>query len=252
MKKRILALLLALALLCALTACGDSGEAATDSTGSETEATSDAETEEDASEQESADEAETETEADSGDDADSSEAADDESTESDDSDYVTTHLDDSTCEITDCYLTEAETIVVPETIGGRTVVGIGGYAFTELEAKEISLPDTLEYIGQAAFVSCENLETVNLGSGLKTIESLAFTNCNSLKSLTFPEGMETFEDTPFSLCESLVEVYIPDSVTNFGGVITYLDLCPNIVIVTPSGSAAEAKAIEDGLPVENP
>lgn len=244
MKKRnVLAIMLAL-LLFSLAGCSGGGNTA-DTTEQEVSSAAAEVSSADASagndSEENAETAETE----------ESVSADVETTGSD-ADFQVTYLDDGTCEICGCFLTDAESIVVPETIGGRTVTGIGGYAFSTLAAKEITLPDTVEYLSKAAFVACENLKTINMGSGLKTIDTLAINGCDSLTSLTFPDGMETMENCPFLNCGSLGDVYIPESVTSFGDMITLSDGCPNVVIVTPAGSAAEAKATENALPVRNP
>ncbi len=245
MKKRnALAIMLALLLLFSLAGCSGGGSAADTTEQEVSSAAAEASSADASAGNDSEENAETA-------EAKESVSADVETTGSD-ADFQVTYLDDGTCEISGCFLTDAESIVVPDTIGGRTVTGIGGYAFSTLAAKEITLPDTVEYLSEASFVSCESLETINLGSGLKTIASLAITSCDSLTSLTFPDGMETIETMAFLYCENLGEVYIPDSVTNFGDVITFLDACPNVVIVTPAGSAAEAKATENALPVRNP
>ena len=162
--------------------------------------------------------------------------------------FRTRSLGNGKCEIVGCSATK-KVIRVPETIYGETVVGIGSNAFSMLDAQKIILPDTVEYLAKYAFNTCEKLEEVDLGHGLKKTGLLSFNMCNELRSVTFPEGMEEKTKCCFAGCEKLGEVYIPASVTKFGNRIA---VCPNIVIVTAEGSAAEANALKYGIPVRNP
>ena len=166
-------------------------------------------------------------------------------------DFRTASLGDGRCEIVGCSST-ARVIQVPETLFGETVVGIGSNGFNCMEAEKIVLPDTVEYLADNAFNNCENLKEVDLGSGLKRTGLLSFNACNELRSVSFPEGMEEMTECCFGICEKLGEVYVPASVTKFGNKIASLAMCPEIVIVTPAGSAAEANAQEYGIPVRNP
>lgn len=167
------------------------------------------------------------------------------------SDFIIRSLGNGTCEIMGCSST-ARVIRVPETIYGETVVGVGSNAFAMLEAQKIILPDTVEYLEEYAFSLCENLEEIELGNGLKQTGLFAITGCNELRSVSFPEGMEEMTQSCFGACAKLGEVYIPESVTKFGNIIVSPSLCPNVVIVTPAGSAAEANALKYGIPVRNP
>ncbi len=99
---------------------------------------------------------------------------------------------------------------------------------------------------------CENLKTVEFGTGLKGIGMLAFNFCAKLETIAFPEGMESLGSCVFLGCNELGEVSIPGTVTMFDQVIANAATCPNMVIVTPAGSAAEAQAELDGIPVKNP
>ncbi len=165
-------------------------------------------------------------------------------------DFSIADLGDGTCEIISCHA-EVSIIDVPDTICGCTVVGIGQNAFSNLSATQINLPDTVEYIDSMAFSICENLETVDLGTGLKSTGELVFNYCDKLKSISFPVGMTTMEGFLLGQCNSLEDVFIPESVIEIPNGIADIAFCPNIVIITPAGSVAESVAIENGLPVQN-
>ncbi len=59
------------------------------------------------------------------------------------------------------YLGSAAQVTVPETLEGQPVVGIGPAAFAlNQTTEELTLPSTLEYIGDSAFLLCENLSRI--------------------------------------------------------------------------------------------
>lgn len=165
-------------------------------------------------------------------------------------DFLFEEVEAGKCEITAC-MYEGKVLKVPETLAGYQVVGIHRDGLAMLQAEEVILPDTVEYLDDYAFNTCENLKKVDLGTGLKRTGTHSFSYCHKLESLSFPEGMEQMNGVAFIVCEELGEVYIPASVTEITGGITSTSYCPNVVIVTPAGSAAEAAATESGLPVKN-
>lgn len=142
-------------------------------------------------------------------------------------------------------------IVVPETIGGKKVVGIGFGAFTEIGSVEaIVLPDSVERLGDGAFTGCENLKYVYLGTGLKCTGDATFNYCNALKEIDLPEGMTTMNGRIAGRCSGLEIITVPATVTEIKtGIISAHEF--EGVIRTPAGSEAEKYAMEHGLNVEN-
>lgn len=161
-------------------------------------------------------------------------------------------FDDGTCMITTYIGSCDTTLKVPETIKGHTVVGIGSTAIVNLGLKKVILPDTVTFIEDLALSNLYNVEEIYLGKSLKTIGRNVFNMDDNLKTLTFPDGMTTFENVAFGSCYDLKEIYIPASVTEFENGIIFTGLCPSAVIVTPAGSAVEAYALENDIPVKNP
>lgn len=153
--------------------------------------------------------------------------------------------------ITSCADKDSSVIVVPDTIGGQSVVAIGDYAFSEMTMQGVVLPDTVEKIGYASFILCADLKYIDLGSGLESINSMAFNDCHSLERIEFPEGMTTFYGVPLVSCESLADIVVPGSVTELPKGIVDVASCPNAVVITPAGSAVEADCIEYSVPYRN-
>lgn len=66
---------------------------------------------------------------------------------------------------------------------------IGDSTFTNLEVKELILPEGLQSIGRFAFEGCDDLEKVILPSTLKYIGGSAFSGDGKLKEVTLPESL---------------------------------------------------------------
>ncbi len=75
-------------------------------------------------------------------------------------------------------------IVIPPEHGGLPVTKIKNEAFYDKEKiKNVSIPDSVEEIGEQAFYWCLELENVSIGKGLKTIGTYAFGGCFKLSSM---------------------------------------------------------------------
>ncbi len=96
----------------------------------------------------------------------------------------------------------ASSITIPSEIEGLPVTSIGSSAFSSFQMKSVTLPDTLQEIGQYAFSYCSNLESVTFPDSLKRIEFQAFEDCSALSAVEFPDHLvetssNTFTGTPW-------------------------------------------------------
>ena len=104
---------------------------------------------------------------------------------------------------------------VPAEVDGLPVREIADDAFWGLSViTTVTLPDSIEVIGEYAFASCDDLRTIHLGSGLTTIKDEAFYSCVSLSSIDLPDSLTYIGKRAFMGCWSLGEVVIPDGVTS--------------------------------------
>lgn len=78
--------------------------------------------------------------------------------------------------------------------------------------EELSLPDSLETIGEGAFGDCPNLKSVVLPRDLRTVGDGAFVECNSLAEVTVPNDILAIARHAFDGCESLTTLHMPDSI----------------------------------------
>ncbi|MBR1814894.1 MAG: leucine-rich repeat protein [Lachnospiraceae bacterium] len=111
-------------------------------------------------------------------------------------------------------------IVIPEQHAGFPVKGILPSTFEDTnpdagEIHSVTLPDTMESIGEAAF-SGSRIEEVILPQTLKRIDDDCFSESNDLSHIELPYGLETIEACAFWQCESLEEIVIPETVKSIG------------------------------------
>ena len=73
-----------------------------------------------------------------------------------------------------------DTVVIPETITGKTVTGIAHQAFVGCQAKQVILPRSVERVAEGAFRDC-TLESVVLFDSIVEIHNDSFRDCRNLK-----------------------------------------------------------------------
>ena len=79
--------------------------------------------------------------------------------------------------------------------------------------KEITLPDTINQIGEYAFSNCPQLEKIEIPSNVTSIRNYAFANCNSLTEITLPKNINNLGNHVFDNC-TLTKATIPAKVLN--------------------------------------
>ena len=75
---------------------------------------------------------------------------------------------------------------------GNNVTGIGKYAFYGCSVASITVPNSVVTIGDYAFYGCNNLANITLGNSLLKIGSAAFWNnsgSSNLTSITIPDSV---------------------------------------------------------------
>ena len=94
-----------------------------------------------------------------------------------------------------------------------TVVRIMDNAFNFCSTlTTLTLPNSLESIGEFAFNNNTNLTNFSIPSTVTLIEKGAFANCQSITSLDIPDGIVEIKERTFFGCNSLTNLPIPESV----------------------------------------
>lgn len=136
-------------------------------------------------------------------------------------------------------------VVIPNSIDGFVVTAISMYAFSgRSDLASITIPSTIQSIGEDAFLECEGLKKVYASSiedwckidfsypdanplsrgadlyvdnklvtdvtipdGVKSIGKYAFCGYSSLKSISFPSSIRSIGESAFDSCFNLDKVY---------------------------------------------
>ena len=113
------------------------------------------------------------------------------------------------------YWGENSEVTIPE-----GVQSIGNSAFCDFcdcsSLTSLTLPSSLQSIGDCAFYGCESLTSLTLPSSLQSIGDCAFYYCSSLTSLTLPSSLQSIGDFAFRECESLTSLTLPSSLQSIG------------------------------------
>ena len=132
------------------------------------------------------------------------------------------------------YKGNAENIVIPDIIDGRTVVEISASAFESNNTvrsvaisanvlkimknafrncpllQSVSVPASVTSIGDYAFAGCVSLTSVSISSASTSIGSSAFEGCTALNSITIPSTKIGY--AAFRNCTALEKINLMDSV----------------------------------------
>ena len=94
---------------------------------------------------------------------------------------------------------------------------IGDRAFYGCKSlTSLTLPSSLQSIGDSAFWGCYSLTSLTLPSSLQSIGDSAFYGCYSLTSLTLPSSLQSIGDYAFNRCNSLTSLTLPSSLQSIG------------------------------------
>lgn len=136
------------------------------------------------------------------------------------------------------YRGTAKDVSIPD-----TVEIIGENAFEEnTNIESLVIPNSVKEIEAYAFWGCENLETVSLGSGLTEIGDYVFTNCKGLKKMTIPSTIKSIGIYSFADCVNMTDINIDPAVFNIHE--TAFDGCYKLMIHAEWGSYAYKYAEE--------
>ena len=109
-------------------------------------------------------------------------------------------------------------LVIPSTIDGYTVVGIGQEAFSELNFLEsVDIPNSVTSISEHAFYNCASLTSITIPDSVTSIGGAAFSGCTALTDLTIPDSVASIGSNAFYACTSLTSVTILGNVIFFSG-----------------------------------
>ena len=125
---------------------------------------------------------------------------------------------------------ETEELIIPNTIRGKIVVGIGVGAFSKKKMESVYLPETVRYIKGYAFRACTELKTVKLPEKLESLGRNTFGNCENIRSIVIPETVAEIPSACFVNCKCLSNVILNNGLAKIGASAFANTAIDNIVI----------------------
>jgi uncharacterized repeat protein (TIGR01451 family) len=105
------------------------------------------------------------------------------------------------------YSGKVEKIIIPDTVNT-----IGNYAFLNCYSlKDAKFPQELEIIGTAAFQNCA-IESVSIPDNVTKVGERAFYNCSKLKTINIGDSLISIDSSTFAGCINATNVKIPNTV----------------------------------------
>lgn len=115
-------------------------------------------------------------------------------------------------------------VILPEGL-----LTVGNYAFAGCVAlTSVTFPSTMKdydgapSIGEGAFYGCTSLTAIDLSkTSAVTVGDNAFAGCTALTKITFPTSLKTIGEYAFGACSALTAITIPEGVTTVGAQAFY-------------------------------
>ena len=103
-------------------------------------------------------------------------------------------------------------IIIPSKYEGKTVTGIGRYAFHFCQdINSVIIPGSVTRIGDNAFSYCTSLTNVIINNGVKIIGIGAFQYNPSLESIFIPSSVTRLDGFEFNYCANLTSISVDEN-----------------------------------------
>ena len=93
---------------------------------------------------------------------------------------------------------------------------IGDYAFAQTTISELTIPETVEAIGNHAFAKCSSLTGIVIPGSVETIGDYAFSDAWKLKTVTLNEGLKSIGEKAFNSSGTTEVLNVPSTLQSIG------------------------------------
>lgn len=129
-------------------------------------------------------------------------------------------------------------VSIPDTV---EVIGEGAFE-DNTRVELVVIPNSVKRIEPYAFWGCDNLDTVVLGKGLTEVGDMAFAGCGGLEQMTIPSNVLSIGISAFADCVNLRDISIGPETTDIHE--TAFEGCHRLTIHCKPGTAADKFAQE--------
>lgn len=129
-------------------------------------------------------------------------------------------------------------VSIPDTV---EVIGEGAFE-DNTRVELVVIPNSVKRIEPYAFWGCDNLDTVVLGKGLTAVGDMAFAGCGGLEQMTIPSNVLSIGISAFADCVNLRDISIAPETTDIHE--TAFEGCHRLTIHCKPGTAADKFAQE--------
>ena len=102
----------------------------------------------------------------------------------------------------------------------------------------VTLPESIEIIGDEAFYGCSRIQELELPYSLKTIGTSSFEGCSRLQKLVLDTNLELINAFAFAGCTGLTEIYSLRITPAECDIDVFLDVDTSIPVYIPKGTKA--------------
>lgn len=81
------------------------------------------------------------------------------------------------------------------------------------EIKRVVIQDGVTTVGGGSFISCINLETVDIATSVQSIERRAFESCTSIMQIDLPQSIHSIGSSVFEGCTGLSSITLPNDLS---------------------------------------
>lgn len=129
---------------------------------------------------------------------------------------------------------------------GRVPFGahrIDDEVFSECPYESVSLPDSIDSLGNSLFENSKALEKVKLPSDLTELPPYLFSGCSALSKVTMPKAVTAFSEGLFMDCSSLKDIPFRAGITSLPESV--FEGCSSIksLVIPPTVKRIESKAV---------
>lgn len=120
---------------------------------------------------------------------------------------------------------------------------INAYSFADCLqlSGDLVIPKNVKQIGENAFKSCNNIESVTIKGEITSVASKTFYDCDALKQVVLPSTTQIINSSAFKNCDALKNVSLGGKLKEIGQ--SAFESCPELVTITNNNAV---ERIENG------